>query len=594
MDLNSDWVLMDETWLAETVVQVGGEAWVVGELPLRPREVLMRPERLGAFWLTRFSFSRLLVERVRKNNWRVELVSRELDGVGRGEVIYRLKTHGGVFHAVFFSNVIAEEEREDRVIAERWDAASALCEGELTAARLAEMRENVPRQEYGRADAETLVWTRGNRSSRFFDYVVDCLAEGNQPEAGYLAQGGYIFRSTAYYGNGKFGLASYEGIEDDHPLAGSYMPQMCHAWLFREFACDLAEFLAARRNPEAVKLAPELRRYLGIGNATGLGLVPFVLNNPGLTHAWVMVREVALGQVKVTRPTAEEIRKLYQLIGRCIAHFGEGLTDTKGLFADYREVAADLGRVLARLEGSTIFTSWGEVCEWGEENLHVESQELLHSLLLEVYPACCEWLVPYLEVPRVVGFDPAMGVGELRGIVEEDYGWALGMDLDREEARKYFWYFSADSQEPLMGVRGKDAGVEMERPLDIPFRVQGLMGDLVGCDEGELVGDFLLRRPEHRLIVQRVQSLRGLRYGEVRTNLMDAAVVPLYLQRFQLAQYGMERFVPQSIYWVRVTLMQGVPTAGDVESGWEGEWGFSLVPEIFNTEAERHGEKAVG
>ena len=67
---------------------------------------------------------------------------------------------------------------------------------------------------------------------------------------------------------------------------------------------------------------------------------------------------------------------------------------------------------------------------------------------------------------------------------------------------------------------------------------------------------------------------------------MDAAFIPLYLQRFQLAMYGMERYSPQSVNWVRVTLMQGAPTVQDLgtgtdlAAGWEDNWAFARRPEI--------------
>ena len=60
--------------------------------------------------------------------------------------------------------------------------------------------------------------TRGNRSVRFFDYLVDALAEGGQPDPHLVAVAGYMMRSTAFYANGKYGMRSFEGYSDDHRL----------------------------------------------------------------------------------------------------------------------------------------------------------------------------------------------------------------------------------------------------------------------------------------------------------------------------------------------------------------------------------------
>src|SRR5204863_8760331 len=99
--------------------------------------------------------------------------------------------------------VIDESERTDRVIAERWDVRAALIRGDHDPRRLATLRREVPRQEYGCADAETVVWTRANRSARHFDRVVERLAAGRQPDRHALGWSAYGLRSTAFYANGQ-------------------------------------------------------------------------------------------------------------------------------------------------------------------------------------------------------------------------------------------------------------------------------------------------------------------------------------------------------------------------------------------------------
>ena len=43
--------------------------------------------------------------------------------------------------------------------------------------------------------------------SKSFDHVVNSLSEGNQPDRNLLNKVGYLYRTTAVYGSGKFGLA---------------------------------------------------------------------------------------------------------------------------------------------------------------------------------------------------------------------------------------------------------------------------------------------------------------------------------------------------------------------------------------------------
>ena len=441
---------------------------------LRSPEIVMQPRRMGAIWASRFSFARQLVERVQRGQWQVAMDTWDIDVEGRGEAVYRVETPRQAFHFVLFSTKLNEDERTDRVIAERWDAAAALCQGELTEARLSQLRANVPKQEYGRADQDTLVWTRGNRSSRFFNHVVDCLAVGQQPDVDLLARGGYIFRSTAYYANAKFGLTSYEAIDAEHPLAGTFQAQMLAAWLFREYAVDLAEHIAAARSETAVKLDRRVRRFLGIGNATGMGLVPFVVNNPQVTHAWCWVRETAVSQIKQLTPTNVEATKLLRLLAHCQAYFGEDLTETKGLFTEQSVLIRDL-KVMAgyvsewveteQINGQFIEQPWQALCDLVYGDIDIESEELLHSLLMECYPGICDALLPDLEKPHLAELDPTMMVSELEQMAQQSYAWALSDRLREPSSRQLFWYFSADSEEPLIGVRGEDDGEQVERAV---------------------------------------------------------------------------------------------------------------------------------
>ena len=48
----------------------------------------------------------------------------------------------------------------------------------------------------------------------------------------------------------------------------------------------------------AVNLDPEICRSLGIGNSTGLGMAPFIVNHPTLLNNWVLARETALKEIR--------------------------------------------------------------------------------------------------------------------------------------------------------------------------------------------------------------------------------------------------------------------------------------------------------
>ena len=70
---------------------------------------------------------------------------------------------------------------------------------------------------------------------RLFEHVVDCLAAGRQPDPADLAAVGYLMRTTAVYGSGKFGLADREAIADRAECAGPFRAEMLSVWLTRAF-----------------------------------------------------------------------------------------------------------------------------------------------------------------------------------------------------------------------------------------------------------------------------------------------------------------------------------------------------------------------
>ncbi len=529
---------------------------------LRDPDVVMAPERLGAARPTRHSFAASMLRTAVRDGWRIEIERWVVDGDGAGEAVYRIRTPTDVLRFVVFSTVIAETERIDRVVAKSWDVTAALIDGDLDADRLHELRTEVPRQERGRADAATLIWTRGNRSSRFFEHVVAALAEGQQPDAALIGSSPYLVRSTAYYSNGRFGMATYPGLRRRPAVASPYRAHMLAAWLFREFSCDLVDHMARSRNSGAATLDPGWRRCLGIGNATGLGMVPYVINHPMILDRWVGIRETALAVARGTSAPRADRRwpELYagltHLIGWCEARAGRSCSP----FQDTGSLAAELRciRELVRRgpRGPHPFDLlWHEA----EARMGVEAQELLASVLTDLDDSFDDELEARLHVegephdPRVTDT-----VGHLRSQLAR-YSWTHDL-AQRAGSEHWFWYYARDNEEPRRGIRGVDRGAEFEMPIDISRAVAAMDDALRDRHEHESVAAFLLRHPEHRAAVARVQNHANLRYAEVRDNLIAAGFLPLQLQRFQLAMYGAADFVPQSTDWVRVTLLNGAPS----------------------------------
>ena len=171
------------------------------------------------------------------------------------------------------------DQRSDRVIAHAWDSTFALFDGTPTDDDIERLSRSVPKQEAGRLTNREICLSRANRSVRLFDHVVNSLAAGRQPARDQIEEVGYVMRTTAVYGSGKFGAADREAIANRPEFAAPFQPEMLTVFLIRAYTLDLVEHLARVRAPDtATDIKPSLRRRFGVGNSTGLGLAPFIMN----------------------------------------------------------------------------------------------------------------------------------------------------------------------------------------------------------------------------------------------------------------------------------------------------------------------------
>ena len=118
-------------------------------------------------------------------------------------------------------------------------------------------------------------------------------------------------RTTAVYGSGKFGAADRDLWAKRPEFSGSFQPELLAVWLIRSFAIDIVEHMAAAKSPKtAVSLDPNIRRRIGVGNSTGLGMAPFLINHPSLVHSWINARETALARVRNLPSTDKKVLQL--------------------------------------------------------------------------------------------------------------------------------------------------------------------------------------------------------------------------------------------------------------------------------------------
>jgi hypothetical protein len=540
----------------------------------RPPGEVMRLDRMGCSHPTRLSFLRQLLRRIEAEGWVFDRPVWEMDAHGVGRAVYRMRFDGGSLSLVAFAHDLPADQRSDRVIATAWDATFALFDGTPDADDLDRLQANVPLQEAGRVSPKELSLSRANRSVRLFDHVVERLAEGQQPDAQMLRETGYLMRTTAVYGSGKFGAADRAMIAGRPALSAPFQAEMLSVWLTRAFTVDLVEHLArARGGDAAVPLREGLRRGLGVGNSTGLGMAPFLVRHPVLLNNWMMAREEALARVRA-QASADEMT----LAGfrATLAAAVQNATDWQSAHPIQQAKLRDLRDGLARLErfvaeGWSVSAPqpWDALWHWGRANLPLEAREALLAAMLEPHGPLIDGLGECMQADEEAhfGIDGAMHVAALRAILQAQYDWAIQTDYSDPAHCARFWYISEEKLEPRLGERFEEEGASRELPLDTGRQAAALWHALQEEDADAPLAKFLLAHPEHRLIVRRVQTTARHPFAEIRDNLIDAEMLPIDLLRCKLAFFGATRFDPRSDRWVRISLFQGAPYPDDLTPG---------------------------
>jgi hypothetical protein len=260
---------------------------------LRHPDDVMRLSRMGAMFPSRLSFLRSLTRQLIADESQVSRMHWDMNSDGFGTAVYTLTLGGHSYSLFAISQALDADMRTDRVIAEAWDAAFVLYDGVPDASEIARLSQSAPLQEAGRFTCKDLCLSRANKSVRLFDQIVTALRNSTDLPMGMIQDIGYLMRTTAVYGNGKFGIADRREIEARPGLQGPFMAEMLTVWLIRTFTHDLVEHVGGGALPVSVK------RQLGIGNSTGLGMAPFLVSHPLLLHSWMVCRETALARVRV-------------------------------------------------------------------------------------------------------------------------------------------------------------------------------------------------------------------------------------------------------------------------------------------------------
>lgn len=527
-------------------------------MPLRAPSHVMRLRRMGASFPTRLSFLRVLLRRLSSENAKVTRPVWDMCENGFGHAVYSVDLCGHTYSLVAVSNDLPEDQRTDRVIATAWDSAYVLFDGVPDAHDIARIVASAPKQEAARYCARDLVLSRANKSVRLFAHTAQALRNGAQPDEDLVKQTGYLMRTTAVYGNGKFGIADRGVVAQRAGLGGPFMAEMLTVWLIRGFTHDLVEHVGG------APLAPHIKRHLGIGNSTGLGMAPFLVSHPLLLNAWITARETALARVRAVEFLSQpQIETLYTLVMRAAAHLAEwNVADGSGQ-ARINDIRADWPKLAALMTPEFMAGAYPLDRLWAAaQGMAIDTQEALAALLIEPFGDLVDDLADTMATDAVPVLNPAMSCADLAALIDRDWAWAK-CDYDDPQACHQFWYVSESKAEPRLGVRAHENGAELESPLDVARRVADLARDL---PTSGTVAAFLAHAPQHRAAVRRVQTLAHAPYAEIRDNLIAQDCLPIDMLRCKLGFFGAAKFDPKSDRWTRITLCQGAPLASELDN----------------------------
>ena len=389
------------------------------------------------------------------------------------------------------------------------------------------------------------------------------------------------------YGSGKFGLADFVRTKAVTYFNQPFRAEMLSLYVIREFSIQLVEHIAYHRNSQtAAKLKNKIKKHIGIGNATGLGMAPFVIKHPKLIHQWINQFEKALNAIKkITYIEKDRFEKYIALLLKAQIYIAEVLTTDKLQKEKNKQTYEDLKKIIDYCKDIPIKNfKWFKLITFSENNTNFDTQEIVKVQIIELYPDIADPLAENMSISDDLSVNTDSKVSDLMKIIEKNYDWAINTNFKEKNNTYLFWYVSEEKLEPRLGERYNEHGAELEQPLGIGKMVSDLYQFINSLDNKKIyftIPEFLILYPEYRGIIRRIQTLANFEYGEVKDNILAKDVLPINMLRFKLSFFGASRYDPKSDRWLRVSFFPGAPYFNDLNKDNVDQWGFATMDSYF-------------
>ena len=572
--------------------------WVVDALPaalrdelasfeslLRPAEQVLCPRAMHTATSTQLSFANTLIDKMTSERWSITAQTIEVAADGTGFLSFNIDANG---HIMSFG--VRANQPLPNSEARLFRDTEVECFGVLANGPFDRRSWEQDDQEFvrdlwrGRAGEQVLGWTIASRGHAF-ESTIQALAAGGQPSRErILSSNGYLLRNGGFYGNGRIGTRAWASYAHaGWPFESPYHVDLFTLYLWRVVSYAICEAAARARSGQAARLDPAIKRYFGVGNASGLGTVAALVRWPERLSSFVLPREIALAYV-MSRPApipAYAVERVTRQLKRIAQAYDHALDPGDGLVEPRVRVATALRQIAVdaeRLGGDADCFGerpWLGLADAAARHDSREAIDQLRSCVIDAYSEVRPLRsLPAVSASYVRDVHPEMTVDELRGIIETRYRWLLEIDFGSETARHFFWYRSEENGENRRGERSVDLGVERETFVDTAGAVRRLYDFLLSLPADQTVGEFLLCEPDHTAAVRRVQIAGESPYSELQADVCDQNFRASDGIRTFLAILGIDMAVPATTRWVRGVFFQGAPLPDDLIRGGAGEWRF--------------------
>ena len=436
----------------------------------------------------------------------------------------------------------------------------------------------MPKQEIGRLSFKELTLSRANKSVRVFNHVIEKLSEGKQPDLNLLSKVGYLYRTTAVYGSGKFGLADRFRIKNRDEINGPFRLEMMLVYLVRQFTFDQVNHIAYHKNPKtSVKLDKKICKNLGIGNSTGLGMAPFIVNHPTLLNNWILSREIALKKIREIKTVDKKDSDLFiDCIKNSLINITSWNTDSEYQLNKIKNLLKDLKKFLNFIDNRFDFKinyPFNQLYLWLEKETCDECIEYIVSIMMEPYNKIIEPLIKQMssDENKYFNIPSHRTIDELRNIIEKKYKNILKIDFKKKENIQNFWFISKNKEEPRLADRFDENGSELEQPLAVARDIKKLYEKLLITKNSLKISEFLYKNSEFRHVIRRAFIVEKFPYSEIQDNTISKDLMPIDMLRLKLSFFGALKFDPRSDKWLRICMFQGAPLPNELKN-YDEQW----------------------